>query len=464
MPHRLPRPFCLRPRATLAAAALCVLPAGGALPLDAAAPGPAYTLAECLDLALQHNPDVEIASRRVEAARAAVLATKGALYPALSTSGVYQHLEQSYATSGGADITRRPEDYSVTSRLTQNVYSAGAVRNRVAAIKLDLQAESLNYLTAVDTVVLAVRNAFYQTVFAEANIGVRGQAVDILGSQLKDQRDRLKAGSVGQLNVNRAQVSLANEQPALEQARYELHADYIALAELLAVPYPSDVAASPFRVRGTLEYRGVPASLPECLARAAQMRPEIQARKLDLESLHRQVAVEKAGTRPQVSAFAGYDVFSETSQLADRDFFSGYTIGVQGTWQIFDGFATLGRVRAARARVSGGAATLLAIQRQVEAEVRTAYYQLQQAEATLRPQAANIEMANETLNLSRTNFDVGLAGQLDQLQARVDLTRAQTNELAARLACNQARARLDRAMGVGRPALGGAATLAPAGK
>ena len=44
---------------------------------------------------------------------------------------------------------------------------------------------------------------------------MRQQAVDLLGAQLKDQQDRLAAGSVGQINVNRAQVSLANEQPAL---------------------------------------------------------------------------------------------------------------------------------------------------------------------------------------------------------------------------------------------------------
>lgn len=426
---------------------------------------PTYTLAECLDLAVRQNPDVEAASKRVEAARANVLAAKGPLYPSLTSNGIYQHLEQEYATSGGTDITRRPEDYAITNRLTQNIYSAGAVRNRIAAAKLALQSESLNYLTAVDAATLAVRLAFYQTVYAEANIGVRQQAVDILDSQLTDQRDRLKAGSVSQLNVNRAQVSLANERPALEQAKYDLRAAYVALAELLAVNYPANLeAAAPFRVQGALDARGAPGSLTECLLRAAQMRPEIQARKHDLEALSRQVAVEKSGTRPQLSAFAGYDVFSETSQLADRDYFSGYTVGVTASWQIFDGFATLGRVRAARARVGGGAAALAAIQQQVEADVRTAYYQLQQAEATLRPQAENIRMANETLDLTQSNFNASLTTQLDILQARVDLTRARTNELGARLSCNQAQARLDRAMGVGRPAVNGDQPTGPLAK
>ena len=443
------RPACRWLRLAAAAFLGC---AGGLL--GAANVPPMYTLADCLDLAVKHNPDILIAAKRVEAARAGVLAAKGQLYPSVSSNGIYQHLEQEYATSGGADLTRRPEDYAITNRITQNVYSAGAVRNRIAAAKLALEAESLNYLTAVDTAALAVRLAFDQVVFAESNIGVRQQAVDILAAQLTDQRDRLKAGSVSQLNVNRAQVSLANEQPALDQARYDVRAAYVALAELLAVSYPANAGAAPFRVQGALGLRPLPATLTECLIRARQMRPEIRARKLDLESLNRQVAIEKSATRPQLSAFAGYDLFSETSQLADRDYFSGYTIGVTGSWQIFDGFATLGRVRAARARVGGGAATLAATEQQVEAEVRTAYYQWQQAEDTLRPQAGNIHMANETLDLTQSNFNASLTTQLDILQARVDLTRARTNELSARLACNQALARLDRAMGVGRPAVG----------
>ncbi len=54
--------------------------------------------------------------------------------------------------------------------------------------------------------------------------------------------------------------------------------------------------------------------------------------------------------------------------------------------------------------------------------------------------------------MTQNNLAAGLASQLDVLQSRVDLTRAESTELSGRLAGNVAVARLERAMGEGRPA------------
>ena len=59
-------------------------------------------------------------------------------------------------------------------------------------------------------------------------------------------------------------------------------------------------------------------------------------------------------------------------------------------------------------------------------------------------------MANENLDLTTKNFDTGGASQLEVLQSRVDLTRTQLVELAARQAYNTAIAKLLRAIGVSR--------------
>lgn len=413
---------------------------------------PIYTLNDCVTLAIRQNPDVLIAAKRVDGARAAVTQAKAGIFPTVQSSGYYQRREQGLASQGNLDVTRRTDDYNVDIRASQNLFSSGAVRARIAVAKLGERAAALDYQAQLETTILAVRAAFYQTLYAEGVIGVRQQALDLLGAQLKDQRDRLSAGSVSQINVNRAQVALANEEPGLNEARYNLHAAYVTLAQVLAVQYASGAGDAPFRVRGELVYRPGKYSLDECLRRAENQRPEIASRQLDIESLNRQITIDKSTTRPRLDAFASYDIYSEASTLAQDDSFNGYTIGVNASWQIFDGFATLGRVRATRARIGGAAASLTAIRQQVQSDVRTAYYQLQEAEATLRPQADNIRLANETLQVTQSNFAAGLAAQLDVLSSRVDLTRAETTELSGRLACNQAVARLERAMGEGRPA------------
>ena len=425
---------------------------------------PVYTLDDCLALARKQNPDVLAAAKRVDAARAAIITAKAGIYPSVTSNGYYQYREQSLTSAGGTNNTTRKEDYYGDARVSQNLYSSGAVRNRIAAAKLTADSENNTYLAQVDTSTLATRLAFYQTLYAEAAIGIRQQAVDLLTQELKDQTDRFAAGSVGQLNVNRAQVTLANEQPTLLDAQSSVQTSYVALAQLIGVAYPADARTRPFRVRGELSCPPMRLTLAECVARAQALRPEIVSRKLAVDAFKHTITVEKSTTRPQVSAFASYDIYSEPSILSVRDNFSGYTIGVQAQWNIFDGFATRGRVRSAQAQQGQAQALLEATRQQVEADVRTAFYDLQDAANSLRPLGQNIGLANETLTISTQNFDVGGATQLDILQSRVALTTARINELAVRLRYHNALARLERAMGMGRPTQGTAADLPTAKK
>ncbi|MDB6022086.1 MAG: hypothetical protein JWQ04_1943, partial [Pedosphaera sp.] len=64
-----------------------------------------------------------------------------------------------------------------------------------------------------------------------------------------------------------------------------------------------------------------------------------------------------------------------------------------------------------------------------------------------RSQRENMELAAQSLSLATANFQEGLITQLDLLQSRLDLTRAETVELNARFDYNAALARLQRAMG-----------------
>ncbi len=422
-----------------------------------------YTLDDCLRLAAAQNPEVLVAAKRIDGAKGLVTQARAGIFPTLAANGFYQRREQGLASSGGLNQGLRKDDYTGDIRLSQLIFSSFSVRNRIAVAHLNERIVTLGYRTALNVVGAQVREAFNTTLAAEAGIRVRQSAIDLLEAQLKDQQDRLAAGSVGQLNVNRAQVALANEQPALLEARAGVRTAYAALAQLLGIAYEPGTVEAPFRVRGALEVRPFDLPVEECIRRALAQRPEVEVGNLALELLKHQLVVEKAGTRPAVSLFAAYDVYSEPVIAADQDRFSGYTLGIGASWTIFDGFATLGRVRGVRAQQGEAAQQVRATRLAVETEVRNAYDALRTAEATLRPQSQNIALANETLNLSTRNLAAGLATQLDVLQTRVDLTRAETQELGARLGFNVAFSRLERAMASNVPTPAGVTkTTAPA--
>jgi len=290
-----------------------------------------------------------------------------------------------------------------------------------------------------------VRIAFNELLLNRAKVHVREESVRVLDEELKNQQEQLGAGIVGKFNVQRAEVALANERPELFNAQTELKNSYLRLAELFGTDVPPGDQAAPFQISGVLQYRPNHPDLNNCLARADANRPVIKARQKDIEIEDRQYVLDRSASRPHVRAFSGYEVYSERDPAIGPEFNYGGVVGINATWNIFDGFATKGRMQATRARRGAAVEALAAARRSVASEVRSAFFDLQQAERVLESETKNVQTADEALEMSKGNFAAGLGTQLDVLQAASDVTRTRTTRLSAIYLHNVALARLAHA-------------------
>ena len=204
-------------------------------------------------------------------------------------------------------------------------------------------------------------------------------------------------------------------------------------------------AAAPFEVSGELQYQPNHPDLNDCLARADANRPVIKARQKDIEIEDQQYILDRSAMRPHVRAFSGYEVYSERDPAVGPEFNYGYVVGINATWNIFDGFATKGRIQATRARREAAVQALAAARRAVASEVRSAFFDLEQADRVLETETNNVQAADEALDIAKSNFAAGLGTQLDILQAASDVTRTRTTRLSAIYLHNVALARLAHA-------------------
>jgi outer membrane protein TolC len=158
-----------------------------------------------------------------------------------------------------------------------------------------------------------------------------------------------------------------------------------------------------------------------------------------------QYILDRSATRPHVRAFSGYEVYSERDPDVGPEFNYGGVVGINATWNIFDGHATKGRMQATRARRDAAVQALAAARRSVASEVRSAFFDLEQAERVLHAETKNVQTADEALEMAKGNFAAGLGTQLDILQAAADVTRTRTTRLSAIYLQNVALARLAHA-------------------
>src|SRR5437870_8794950 len=385
---------------------------------------PAYTIEQAVAVAQERNPEILIARKKVLAARGSFIEARSGFLPSLTSSGLYDKRQTQSETN------LRHEDYNGILKLEQNLYTGGAVTSQVAIAQLNIAKANYELQEIVSRVTMDVRIAFNELLLNRAKVRVREDSVQVLDEELKNQQERFSAGIVSKLNVERAEVALANERPELFNTQTDLKNSYLRLAELFGTDLRPGAQAPPFEISGELQYRPNHADLNDCLARADVNRPVIKARQKDIEIEDRQYVLDRSAMRPHIRAFSGYEVYSERDPAVGQEFNYGGVVGINATWNIFDGFATKGRMQATRARREAAVEALAAAQRSVASEVRSAFYDLQQAERVLETETKNVQTADEALEMAKGNFAAGLGAQLDILQAASDVTRTRTTRLA----------------------------------
>ena len=251
------------------------------------------------------------------------------------------------------------------------------------------------------------------------------------------------------LDVLRAEVELANEQPRLIGARNRFRISKNNLANLLGFSIPQETFEDiPLKLAGKLDDDPYDIQLPRAILLALDRRPELEALRKGQALRKEEVISAKAGYLPSLQGYAGYDAHNSVLTQDLTEDRHGWIVGAQLVWNIFDGMRTRGRIMETTANYERAGIELDDAARRIELEVRTAYSNFIEAREVIESQKKVVEQGEEALRLARSRADAGTGTQLDVLSAQTALTQARTTQNQALHGYDVARARLQRAMGV----------------
>jgi outer membrane protein len=412
------------------------------------------TLADAVNLALHQNPAILRAKKDLEATQGIVVQTRAIVVPKAAING-------SYAAQQNSDLDTfqtptvsfgNSQNWSTQFKVTQSLYEGGRMLSSVRTARLLKEQSLLNYQTAVSDTVLSVQLVFYDVLLAAQQITVEEASVQLLTRELADTTRRFEAGTVPRFNVLRAEVELANEQPKLISARNNFRISKNNLANLLGFDVPRETLEDiPLNLAGKLDDEPYPIELPRAINLALDRRTELGALRKAQALRKEDVVTAKAGYRPSLQGFAGYDVHN-TILGQDLTFTRyGWIAGAQLSWNIFDGLRTQGRIVEARANYERAGIELDDQGRRIELEVRTSHSNFIQAREVIESQKKVVEEAEEAVRLAQARAEAGTGTQLDVLSAQTALTQARTTQVQALHDYDVARAKLQRAIGEGTP-------------
>ncbi len=411
---------------------------------------PRFTLDQAILTGLQRNPDIMRAREDIERTKGLYIEMRAAILPQLGATGQFQDVDphlQSFGTNNGLGIvnTGTERSYSVQLEVSQAIFAGGRIISQIRSADFQRDSSYYAFRNAIDLIISTVRQQFYLVLLDRALIGVQEESVNLLQSQLQDQQNRFEAGTVPRFNVLQAQVALSNQYPQLITARNNYRIAQLQLAKTLGLDFdPNRGNAAPLECVG--ELTSVPRTMPltQAIAVAKENRPFLKQQKATVLSNRAQIGVARSGFFPQINATGGEELRSSPFTDNIRDARNGYIIGATGTWAIWDMGATYGRLKQARSILEQSKIMLDDDVRQVELEVQQAFSNLQQGRELIQSQEKNVEQANEALRLASARLGAGAGTQLEVLDARVQLTTAQSTQLQALYTYNAAVAEFDR--------------------
>jgi OMF family outer membrane factor len=184
----------------------------------------------------------------------------------------------------------------------------------------------------------------------------------------------------------------------------------------------------------------------DLIALAMSRRPELQVLDHQIDIAERQVKIDKAALVPRVDAYVSDQALRDQSVNSFDQSVNSYAVGLLGSWNIFDGFASKGATMSDTATLGTAHISRDQMGLQVQSEVREAFARLLTAQQTVQAQAATVKTAEQSVGLAQLSADTGYATLLDVLQATLDLTDARIQEIQTKQQYLDALADLEKAI------------------
>lgn len=398
-----------------------------------------------MQLARENNFAIRQAEARLAEAEGQTLSARSGRLPRLELLAGYSRIDENKLESFEGSPIGDDQAWSLDLQASQQLYSGGAITSGIEAADAAQSAAEAEYTQAVQDALLVVHEAWYRVLLDREEVKVRQAAVDLLEKQLQTTRDRYETGSDSRFELLRAEVALANGKPQLIRAKNNFRLSIVDLLLYLGLEVPEEVVTE---IEGELAYVPNEIDLGTALSMARQNRPEYVSLDRSIDAAEARVRGARSGSLPNLNLVAGYGIQKSGFSNALDDTRHGWTVGLLGSWTIWDGQSTRGNVISAQSRLRQTELARSELDLLVGSEIRQALSSIQEARELVEASRKVVDQAEEVLALAEDRYSVGSVIQLDIFEAQLSLTEARTNEVQALHDYNLAIARLKRAVGV----------------
>ncbi len=384
---------------------------------------PVMTLQDAEEYALKHNPAIAAASRSAEAARQVVTEIRAGFFPQVGANAIYAytpngqtHIDATGLLADSKGFTRQ-SDGLVASQLITDF-------GRTAFLTSSSSFEAMAQFNQVDAVkqfiLLSVDTAYYTALGAIALQKVADQEIKTNELLL----EQIKAFVTSNL---KPQIDVSFQESTLAQSRLlKVDADGKydeAIANLIKAMGWKEISS--FSIVEKNNNSPFPEDSAPFQAKAFGLRPDLIAKRNEVEAAMKTAKAEFSARLPQVTALAaaGFNPYvqQQNSPLSD----SYGMVGVNVSVPIFTGGRLSAKQKEAELRASAMSESLKDYEEIVFKDVRNAWVRARTSYHSIAAAQDYEKAATEAFDLAQGRYTAGISSITEVSQAEVIRLQAQ---------------------------------------
>jgi outer membrane protein TolC len=414
------------------------------------------SLNDAVTLALEQNKDVLLSNKDLEKAEAQINEAYGNAFPTLNFSAQYSRniLSPVLFIPANNALFKNPDPLKI-SMSTNNSYSAGLSLSQIlfsakvnTAIKIAKEYSNYtdqNAKTVREDIVLNVKKTYYGVLLTQRVVEATRQGLELAKATYDKLNKLYKEGMASEFDLLRAEVQVANTEPALSQAESQVVLAKNALKNLLGLNLEQDIS-----LISKLEFEELPLNVVE---EESQLSLGRNSTLLGLHAyeqiLDKNIDIQKADNYPTLAAFGNYQYQAQDNGLKFNKYnsYPVFIVGLSLTYNIFNGLQTKYRTEQAVIEKDKIVLTSKKLEEGIKIQVDETKLRMIEAKKRVDAQARSVEQATKAGSIADVRFKNGLGTQLELIDAQVALTRTQINKAQATYDYLIARADWERASG-----------------
>ena len=333
--------------------------------------------------------------------------------------------------------------FGETASVTLPIDIAGTYKEDRVYARYGINAADLDLENSLQTVRQQATNYYFNVLQCRNLIGVAEDNVRTLQEHLKNVNAQFRAGTVAKADILSTEVRLANAQQSLVNAQNDYDIAVATLDNYILLP--ADTIIHP---QDTLTYNKYNLNLETCTAYALDNRPDVAAADYAVKRAESAIRSAKGGYKPTMSAVGSVGIANNKFPFKPESDGESWSIGVNASWNVFDGGVTAAQVRQAEAALKNAQESAAYAREGIQLEVQSALLTLRAAEKNIETTQIAIKSAEEDYHIAQVRYAAGVGTNLDVMDASDKLNQAKTNYYTALYNYNMAKAALDKAMGI----------------